>query len=134
MDCQVTSTGTAPSSPDVLWGEIARALNSPRIWTGGKRAAPGKVENGDNSVIDFPAILRRPSNERMGVLLPDLVDAVEKGFLLLFAFLCLLAFIIPFYCYHPYTRQRNRDIEDQDEYVQRATQLPYSDDNANPPQ
>jgi len=69
----------------------------------------------------------------MGVLLPELVDAVEKGFLLLFAFLCLLAFIIPFYCYRPYSRHRDQDIEDQSEYIERATQLPYSDDNTTSP-
>lgn len=58
----------------------------------------------------------------MGILLPELVYTIEIGFLLLFAFLCVLAFIIPFYCYHPYTRER--DIENRDEYVERATQLP----------
>jgi hypothetical protein len=68
----------------------------------------------------------------MGILIPELVDAIEKGFLLLFAFLCILAFIIPFYCYRPYNQQRDRDIEEQDEYIQRATQFPYTDDSTNP--
>jgi hypothetical protein len=65
----------------------------------------------------------------MGIFLPDLVYDVEIGFLFLFAFLCLLAFIIPFYCYHPYTREQ--DVENQDEYTEPATQLPYSYNNTN---
>lgn len=70
----------------------------------------------------------------MGIFLPELVDAIEKGLLLLFAFLCLLAFIIPFYCYRPYNRQLEQDIEGQDEYIQRATHLPYTDNSTPSPQ
>ena len=69
----------------------------------------------------------------MGVFLPELVDAIERGFLLLFAFLCLLAFIIPFYCYRPYNRQIEQDIEGQNEYIQRATHLPDTDNYTSAP-
>ena len=47
---------------DFLWGEIDRALSSPEIWTGGSteyNLEVIEVENGDNSVIDLPAILGR---------------------------------------------------------------------------
>ena len=131
---------------EILWSRLKysagedrprRPHTSPAIWTGWKgkgerqsgRSSSGRGGGGDgaNSVIDF-----LPSSyvARMG-LIPELVHAVEIGFLLLFAFLCLLAFIIPFYCYHPYSRQR--DVEDQDPYFESATQLPYSDDNTHSP-
>jgi hypothetical protein len=75
-------------------------------------------------------VVMRNDASMMGL---DLFDAIERGFLLLFAFLCILAFIIPFYCYRPHHRQRERDIEAQDESVQRASQLPYTDDPTNSP-
>lgn len=88
----------------------------------------GFWKNGDNSVIQ-PYYHSPPM---MIMEIPELVD-IERGFLLLFAFLCILAFIIPFYCYRPYNRQRAPDIEDQDDYVQRATELPYTDDSTSFP-
>ena len=67
----------------------------------------------------------------MGLFIPDISRSLERGFLLLFAFLCILAFLIPVYCYHPYERQR--DIEDQDNPIERAIQQPYSDENPHSP-